>query len=254
MRERHFFRSFQSYVFDYENFSDDEINALVVAGMAYRDDEILMNVLAGIAYEAMEALSNDGTPNRNIDAIPGFKEQLISLIRAGLEDDSWIEAKIIPPWWLGYIPLAVYFSTDTDVENLIVDSISLIPSAAGDFLEFFTIGGFRSERVQSLRFTYLQADAPNVASKAARGIEATMPEGGLGALEVALTRRDAAIVDIFEAIAVYRDKALGLLPMLEAITLELVDYRGTWRITPIDHQRMQAAVDSLKGIRGTSDN
>lgn len=122
MRERHFFRSFQSYVFDYENFSDDEINALVVAGMAYRDDEILMNVLAGIAYEAMEALSNDGTPNRNIDAIPGFKEQLISLIRAGLEDDSWIEAKIIPPWWLGYIPLAVYFSTDTDVENLIVDT------------------------------------------------------------------------------------------------------------------------------------
>jgi hypothetical protein len=251
---RAYFRNFQDYIFDYEGYSNEEINRMVASGLSESDDEILMNVLAGVAYEALEAVSDEGAPKRSIHEIPEFKPRVLSLIRAGLEDDSWIERRVVPPWWLGYIPLAVYFPADADVEDLIIDSIAAVPSSTGDFLEFFTIGGIDSDRIRSLRFSSLQSENAVVAAKAARGIKATTPQGGLEVLEAALLRRDAALVEVFEAIAAYQEEALSLLPALEETSLELSDYSGPWRIAPIDHQRMQDAVEVLKSAREVDEN
>lgn len=259
-----FFTGFIDSIGNHELYGNDELASIIQLAMDEDDEAILTPFFAALSFEALRfyhASRPSGDPRDSLyagtaDSMPRdfagmgeLKDFMISQVRAGLLDTSWLDEAKIPAWWLCHLPLSIYFARDGQVEALLLDGLAAYPQLLGDYLGFLNYGEFQSPATQKIRFEALHHMQPNVAAKAADGIALTSAEGGLPKLVAALYRRDESLASIVRAIEVYEDASLVALDALQDLLVELGNTHPSWNNYQRDVEEISRSVGSLTSLR-----
>lgn len=243
-----FYRTFITSISDFEMYTNEDVNELIMKGITSDDEAIQDLTLNALAFESRRALENNDD-RRAIEEIPDLKNYLLERIYSGLpEYEDFKKAKQVPMWWLAFTPLSTHYKQDPDVENLLIHSIEMVPDALGNVLQFLNFGLFDSRKVQQIRYDALLDDDANVVSHAAMGIGMTTPDDGLQHLVGALGRRDSAIPIIVVAIHNYGERSAEYLVELDEVLADMRKIEEGQYFGPRYSPLIETAVSNIRDL------